>query len=125
MEKEIFNLIDTFLTNRDFTAAAQQLRDCSTEETAQFLKTLDDQTLIPLCRELDSEVMAEALLLLDPSLQESIISGLRDDELEAVMDEMSVDDTVEINEDMPQEIVRRKAEQDEILMLLEEPNYAV
>ena len=125
MEKEIFNLIDTFLTNRDFTAAAQQLRDCSTEETAQFLKSLDEETLIPLCRELDSEVMAEALLLLDPSLQESIISGLRDDELEAVMDEMSVDDTVDIIEDMPQEIVRRIAELDEILILLEERNYAV
>ena len=125
MEKEIFNLIDTFLTNRDFTAAAQQLRDCSTEETAQFLKSLDEETLIPLCRELDSEVMAEVLLLLDPSLQESIISGLRDDELEAVMDEMSVDDTVDIIEDMPQEIVRRIAELDEILMLLEERNYAV
>lgn len=125
MEKEIFNLIDTFLTNRDFTAAAQQLRDCSTEETAEFLKTLDEETLIPLCRELDSEVMAEALLLLDPSLQESIISGLRDDELEAVMDEMSVDDTVDIIEDMPQEIVRRIAELDEILILLEERNYAV
>ncbi|MBQ7770604.1 MAG: magnesium transporter, partial [Clostridia bacterium] len=125
MEKEIFNLIDTFLTNRDFTAAAQQLRDCSTEETAEFLKTLDEQTLIPLCRELDSEVMAEVLLLLDPSLQESIISGLRDDELEAVMDEMSVDDTVDIIEDMPQEIVRRIAELDEILILLEERNYAV
>ena len=125
MEKEIFNLIDTFLTNRDFTAAAQQLRDCSTEETAEFLKSLDEETLIPLCRELDSEVMAEVLLLLDPSLQESIISGLRDDELEAVMDEMSVDDTVDIIEDMPQEIVRRIAELDEILILLEERNYAV
>ena len=47
------------------------------------------------------------------------------EELEAVMDEMSVDDTVDIIEEMPQEIVRRIAESEEILKLLEERNYTV
>ena len=125
MEKEIFDFINGFLDREDFATAAQQLHDCTAEEVAEFLKALDEQTLIPLCRELDSELMADVLLLLDPSLQEIIISGLRDDELEAVMDEMSVDDTVDIIEEMPQEIVRRIAELDEILILLEERNYAV
>ena len=125
MEKELFEFIKVFLEKEDFPTAAQHLQECSTEEIAEFLKTLDEATLIPLCRELDSEKMADSLLLLDAPLQESILSGLRDDELEAVMDEMSVDDTVEIIEDMPQEIVRRIAELDEILKLLEERNYAV
>ncbi len=125
MEKEIFDFINGFLDRQDFATAAAQLDDCSAEEIAEILKTLDESKLIPLCRVLDSESMADVLLLLDPSLQETIISGLRDDELEAVMDEMSVDDTVDIIEDMPQEIVRRIAELDEILILLEERNYAV
>ena len=126
MEKEFFQwLKEGFLDKADFETTAQQLHDCSVEEIAEFLKTLDEQPLISLCRVLDSELMADALLLLDPSLQETILSGLRDDELEAVMDEMSVDDTVDIIEDMPQEIVRRIAELDEILILLEERNYAV
>ena len=125
MEKEIFDFIHGWLDRQDYATAAQQLHDCTAEDVAEFLKPLEEQTLIPLCRELDSELMADVLLLLDPSLQEIIISGLRDDELEAVMDEMSVDDTVDIIEDMPQEIVRRIAELDEILILLEERNYAV
>ncbi len=125
MEKEFFDAIKELLDSKDFITAAQQLQSCSTEEIAELLKTLDEQSLIPLCRELDSEQMADALLLLDASLQETILSGLRDNELEAVMDEMSVDDTVDIIEDMPQEIVRRIAELDEILILLEERNYAV
>ncbi len=125
MEKEFFDAIKELLDSKDFITAAQQLQSCSTEEIAELLKNLDNQSLIPLCREMDSEQMADALLLLDASLQETILSGLRDDELEAVMDEMSVDDTVDIIEDMPQEIVRRIAELDEILMLLGERNYAV
>ena len=125
MEKEIFDFIKGWLDRENYDTAAQQLHDCSAEDVAEFLKTLDEPTLIPLCRVLDSELMADVLLLLDASLQETIISGLRDDELEAVMDEMSIDDTVDIIEDMPQEIVRRIAELDEILMLLEERNYAV
>lgn len=125
MEKEIFDFINGWLDRQDYATAAQQLHDCTAEDVAEFLKNLDEQTLIPLCRELDSELMADVLLLLEPSLQEMVISGLRDDELEAVMDEMSVDDTVDIIEEMPQEIVRRIAELDEILILLEERNYAV
>ena len=125
MEKEIFDFVKDLLEKQDFAAAAQQLESCSAEDVAELLKNLDNQSLIPLCREMDSEQMADALLLLDASLQETILSGLRDDELEAVMDEMSVDDTVDIIEDMPQEIVRRIAELDEILILLEERNYAV
>ncbi len=125
MEKEIFDFINGWLDRQDYATAAQQLHDCTAEDVAEFLKNLEEQTLIPLCRELDSELMADVLLLLEPSLQEMVISGLRDDELEAVMDEMSVDDTVDIIEEMPQEIVRRIAELDEILILLEERNYAV
>ena len=54
-----------------------------------------------------------------------MLQGLRDDELEKVMDEMSVDDTVDIIEEMPQEIVRRIAESEEILQLLVERKFGV
>ncbi len=97
-----------------------------TKETlAAKLATLSEEELLPFCRQIDSDLMADTLILLEPALQEQILSGLRDDELEKVMDEMSVDETVDILEDMPREIVRRIAELDDILMLLEERNYAV
>ncbi len=101
----------------DFTLEKEQL--------AEYLSKLPEEQLLPYCRQIDSDLLADALLLLEPHLQELILSGLRDDELEKVMDEISVDDTVDILEDMPQEIVRRIAELDDILMLLEERNYAV
>ncbi len=95
------------------------------ESLAAYLRTLSEEELLPYCRQVDSDLLAETLLLLDTELQQLILSGLYDDELEKVMDEMSVDDTVDILEEMPQEIVRRIAELEDILLLLEERNYAV
>ncbi len=121
MEKELFE----FLTAQDYESAATLANKYEPSALADALANINDEHLISFCRLLDSELLAEVLLLLDVSLQERILSGLRDDELEKVMDEMSVDETVDIIEDMPQEIVRRIAELDDILMLLKERNYAV
>ena len=121
MEKELFE----FLTARDYESASALANKYEPSVLADTLSNVNDEHLIPFCRLLDSELLAEVLVLVDAGLQERILSGLRDDELEKVMDEMSVDDTVDIIEDMPQEIVRRIAELDEILMLLKERNYAV
>ena len=121
MEKELIQL----LQNGEYAEAAALAEKLSPQALAELFPTLEQTHLIPFSRALDSEWMADVLILLDANLQEWIINGLRDDELEAVMDEMSVDDTVEIIEDMPQEIVRRIAELDEILQLLEDRNYLV
>ena len=121
MEKELFD----FLTAQDYENAVSIANKYEPSTLADALANINNEHLIPFCRLLDSELLAEVLLLLDVSLQERILSGLRDDELEKVMDEMSVDETVDIIEDMPQEIVRRIAELDDILMLLQERNYAV
>lgn len=121
MEKEILAL----LTAQNYAEAVEKANRLSPQALAEFFATLEEKHLTPLSRALDSDLLAEALLLLDKTLQEKIITALRDDELEKVLDEISVDDTVDIIEEMPQEIVRRIAELDEILMLLAERNFAV
>ena len=123
MEKEFFAL----LTAQNFDEAAALAEKLSPEALAEILNELTgtSEHILPLCRALDSETLADVLILLDTDLQETIIGGLRDDELEAVMDEVSVDDTVDIIEDMPEALVRRIAETDEIMILLQERNYAV
>ncbi len=121
MTKEVNEL----LAQKEYALAAELLNKWEKEELAAFLPTLCEEDLLPLCRLVDSDLLADALLLMDAELQERILSGLRDDELEKVMDEMSVDETVDIIEEMPQELVRRIAELDDIMLLLSERNYAV
>ena len=121
MEQEIFERIKT----QQFDEAAELANKYSAEELVVLLGELDEALLTPFCHAIDSDLLAEALVLLDPAMQEKILGGLRDEELEKVMDEVSLDDTVEIIEEMPQEIIRRIAEIDDILSLLEDRNYAV
>ena len=94
-------------------AEASVLTEKSTaEELATLLQTIPFEELTPFAQELDSNLLADALVLLPAEYQEEIFKGLRDDELEKVLDEISVDDTVDIIEEMPQEVVRRIAETD-------------
>lgn len=124
MEKELILL----LNNQRFDEVAELTKKLSPAELAEMLGNLtnaDEKLLVPFCRALESELLADVLVLLDKTLQEKIIGGLHDDELEKVMDEVSVDDTIDIIEDMPEALVRRIAELDEIIILLKERNYAV
>ncbi|MBR4943554.1 MAG: hypothetical protein IKZ28_05935, partial [Clostridia bacterium] len=109
MEKELLIL----LQNKNFEEAGEFIEKFTPEETAELLTELasiNKEDFILFCQALESEQLADALVLLETDLQELIIGGLRDDELEAVMDEVSVDDTVDIIEEMPEAIVRRIAE---------------
>lgn len=124
MDKELFNL----LKNKRFVECAERVEKYSPEALAEVLNELtqaDESLLVPFCQAIDSVLLADVLVLLDKSLQQQIIGGLHDDELEKVMDEVSVDDTVEIIEDMPEALVRRIAELDEIMILLQDRNYPV
>ena len=124
MENEIIRL----LNDEHFEEAAETAKKLSPQLLSEVLQQVtneDESKLVPFCRVLDSELLADVLVLLDTPLQEKIIGGLHDDELEAVMEEVSVDDTVDIIEEMPEALVRRIAELDEIMILLKERNYPV
>ena len=114
-----------FIKAQDYESAVKLAGELPKEELATLLSGLDEADIPAFCRALDSELLADTLLLLEPTLKEQVINGLRDDELEKVFDEMSVDDTVEVLEEMPQEIVRRIAESEEILQLLVEKKFSV
>ncbi|MBQ8684990.1 MAG: magnesium transporter [Clostridia bacterium] len=121
MKKELLE----FLAAQNYRSAAELVNKYTPAELAETLEEAEKADIPSLCRELDSELLADALLLLSPALKEDVINGLRDDELEKVFEEMSVDETVDVIEDMPQEIVRRIAESEEIVQLLTERNFTV
>ena len=121
MEKELFE----FLTAQDYVSAVELVNKYTPEQLSDVLQELEKADIPALCREINSDLLANALLLLPPALQEDVINGLRDDELEKVFEEMSVDETVDIIEEMPQEIVRRIAESEEIVQLLTDRNFSV
>lgn len=121
MEKELFERISA----QDYVGAVSIANKYAPQQLAEVLEQLAEADIPALVRELDSDLLAQALVLLETELQQTIINALRDDELEKVFDEMSVDDTVDIIEDMPQEIVQRIADSEEIVELLVQRSFAV
>ena len=113
------------LQSQDYETAATLANKLTCEELAAFLRQINEKDLPVFCRALDAEKLADALVLLDTELQEDVINALREDELEKVLDELTVDDTVEMLQELPQEIVRRIAESEEIVQLLENRQFAV
>lgn len=119
------NLREIFL-DRDWEALAKTLDETDQKDAESFVASLSDDDLVALCHGLDSDETAELLVKIeDSALHERIIGLLKDSELKEVMDEMSVDDTVDIIEDLPTDVVVRIAEEDEILRLLRDRNFKV
>lgn len=113
------------IEGKRFDEAADILGKEEPEAVAQILSELNEDDLLPLCHALESEVLADVIVLLEAPLQQKIVEGLRDDELQDVMEDVSVEDTAEIIEDLPEDVARRIAEEDEILHLLEEKKFSV
>ncbi len=120
MNQELLQL----LAADNFSDAAALLEKLSPEEAARDLSEAGDK-IIPLARALESDTLAEILVLLDPPIQQRILEGLHDDELQEVMEDVSVDDTVDIIEDLPEGVARRIAEEDEIFALFKERKFSV
>lgn len=114
------------LLSQNFDELTKEFSHISTEQVQDFLSTLDDELLLSLLRGLDSEDTADFLVEMDDvSIKERIISLLPDRELEEVMEEVSIEDTVDLIEEMPTDVVRRIAETEEILRLIEARNFTV
>ena len=62
---------------------------------------LDDKSLLRLFRLLPKELAADTFAEMDPDLQEKLITGFTDKELSEVFEEMFLDDTVDVIEEMP------------------------
>ena len=121
-----FNELIALLDMQDYSVLSKELSALDGQNFKDFFNNLTDEQLTEVFRSLDSAVTADFLVTVDDSATvERIIGLLNDRELDEVMDEVSVDDTVEIIEDLPTDVVLRIADNEEIVQLVEERNFTV
>ncbi len=119
------NKILDLLKNEQFLDAAGIAQELSPIELAKLFPSIDENKLIPFCRELPSDFLADVILELDTDLQKRIIDGLKEDELENVLEEMTPQETVGLIEDLPENTALKIAEEEEIQVLINDKNFAV
>ena len=76
-------------------------------DISAILSELPEDRLPLLYRLLPKELAAEVFVEMEPEEQELLIKSFSDTELKEVLDELYVDDTVDIVEEMPANVVKR------------------
>lgn len=100
--------IQDMLTSRKFRKLKEELENnIYPVDLADILEEVDQKQLVLIFRLLVKEEAAETFTYMNSDLREFLINALTDSELEEVMEEMYLDDTVDVLEEMPANVVDR------------------
>ena len=104
MEEQILELI----TEKKYSKLRSILCETNPADIAQILEESTSMEQLPVVfRILPKELAAETFVEMDSDLQEHLISTFSDAELKAVFDELFMDDTVDIIDEMPANVAKR------------------
>ena len=102
------DLLLELVEQRKFRSMKELLSQMNEVDIAEFLDELDVEQEILVFRLLPKDTAAEVFTYLENTEdQEKLIGALSDRELREVLDELYLDDTVDIIEDMPANVVSR------------------
>ena len=102
-EKLAFNF-----ENRKFADLRILMLDTEPADIASFMEeNLETPEQIKFFRLLPKELASDVFIEIDSDIQEELIRAFTDKELKAVIDDMFLDDTVDVIEEMPANVVKR------------------
>lgn len=111
MQKEHLALavdfIEDLLSKGKYAVVREQMVDMEPADVALLLSEFPEDRLPILFRLLPKELAAETFVEMDNDQQELLIRSFSDTELQEVLDEMYLDDTVDLIEEMPASVVHR------------------
>lgn len=95
------------LNEKNYVKIKSLVKDLYPADLSALLETLEPRDITLLFRLLPKELAAETFTFMDSDTQMHLISGFSDKELREMLDEIYVDDTVDIIEEMPANVVAR------------------
>ena len=105
------DMVSELLEQKQFTHLYTLLKEMRAEDIAPLFENLEPTDAVRLFRLLPKTLAADTFVELDATQQEDLIARFSDRELKAVLDEMFVDDTVDVIEEMPANVVKRIIQQ--------------
>ena len=103
MEEKIFELIE----QRKFGGLKELLSEMNPADIAEILEEVSEKDLPVIFRILPKELAADTFVEMDSEMQQLLIEAFSDTELKEVMDELFMDDTVDIIDEMPATVAKR------------------
>ncbi len=99
--------IRSLLSERKFSVLKPVLAEMNEFDLAEVFNELSEKELPILFRLLPKDLAASAFVELDRDAKEGLLKGLYDYEIKTVVDELFLDDTVDLIEEMPANVVKR------------------
>ena len=103
MEEKILELIE----NKQYGELRKQLSEMNPADIAVIFEEVPEKELAVIFRILPKELAAEVFVEIDSDMQQLLIEAFSDKELREVMDELFMDDTVDIIDEMPATVAKR------------------
>ena len=104
---ELLEKIEDYVARKRYADLRDLLLPMEAPDIARLFADLDEKVLPLAFRLLPKEQAAEVFVELDSDQQELLIQGFSNTELKEVLDELYLDDTVDIVEEMPANVVKR------------------
>ena len=104
---EIREEVDDMLKERRYSKLRQTLSVMNEADIATLFEEIDEKEMPLLYRLLPKEEAADTFTYMSRDLQTTLINTLTDHELREVMDDVFLDDTVDMIEEMPANVVAR------------------
>lgn len=90
-----------------FRTLRQELSEMNEVDVATFIEELDPEKTVVVFRLLPKELASEVFACLELDKQQHIVSSITDKELTNIIEDLSVDDAVDMVEELPANIVKR------------------
>lgn len=103
----LFEQVSEYLNQKNFSKLREALASENPADLAFLFKEFEEKDILLLYRLLPKELAADTFAYMDSDMKEDLINGFSDKELQEVLDQTFVDDTVDMIEEMPANVVSR------------------
>lgn len=105
--EEIIENIREELGKKKINNVKEILQNIKPQDIALIFQEISDEEMIKLYRIMPKDLAVETFAEMDSEFQEKLIKALTDKELREVLQELFTDDTVDLIEEMPSNVVKR------------------
>lgn len=105
-QEKLLEIIDE-LQNKKFGSLKPILAEMEPIEIAEILNEIDEEKVPVLFRILPKDLASDVFVYMDSDVQEILIKAFTDKELGGIINDLFADDTVDLIEEMPSNVVRK------------------
>ena len=104
---EVIEFIEQGIEKGEFTKIREQIVKLNVVDIALILDELDEKAALIVFRLLPKELSVEVFSYLSKEQQQYIIESITDREIKNIIDNLFMDDTVDVLEEMPANVVKK------------------